>query len=95
MSNPPAPARIPLPRLASVAYILGIPLVLFGGFLNRVQSRYITDGKSNFDWAQNQYIAGTVMLWAGALLLVVALVLTGVRAIAESHLRASQSGQRL
>lgn len=80
----PAPAqRILLPGMAVWFFFLSPFLILFGGFLAWNASRFL-----GFDWANFQFVLGQIGVATGVLFLLVAVILTGVRRIAQQHLDA-------
>ena len=81
-SQPTESPRVYLPGVAVLLFLAAPILVLLGAFLTAARPNY--DG----DWVEALPLVGTVMIWAGAAALMCALILEGVRSIAEQQLHA-------
>jgi len=79
--------RIPMPGVAVFFFFASPVLLLFGGFLARVNAGV------TFDWAVFQTMLGTVMFWVGVAALMSAIVIAAVRTIAQQHLDAVLTAQ--
>ncbi|MBF4635760.1 hypothetical protein ITJ38_15205 [Agreia pratensis] len=106
MTNSPVPPvaqppqqpmpQVSLPRVATVFYGVSPFLLLIGGFFSQVNARY------TFDWAIMMTMIGTIVFWLGAVAFIIAIILSGVRSIAQQQVnillqhdlaRAGQRGQ--
>lgn len=79
-SPEPHPNRISLPALAPTLFVVAALFLPIGAFLGTVNA------ERDFDWAIFQTQLGTAIFWFGAGSLLVALVLVGIRSIAQQHL---------
>ena len=73
--------RILLPGIAILLFIAGPVLIVLGLFLAQPEAQLLS---TNADLP----FVGTVMFWIGVAALVIAVILEGVRAIAQQHLMA-------
>lgn len=87
-ASPPS-SQIRLPRIATGLFIVS-PILLFIGFM----TAFSTQSRDYFERAVNQTTVGTVMLVVGIACLLTALVLVGIRAIAQQHLDAVLQAER-
>lgn len=85
----PRPDRIALPALGSTLFIISFFFIPIGAALGTVNAHY------DFDWASFQTRLGTVIFWFGAASLFAALLLVGIRSIAQQHLDLVLRAQRL
>ncbi|WP_141396651.1 hypothetical protein [Microbacterium gorillae] len=76
-----------LPGVAVWGYVIPPFLILFGGLLYLNASRF-TPNADPFDWVRVQTALGLIGVAIGFGWLLVAVVLTGVRSIAQQHLDA-------
>lgn len=79
-TSEPLSTRIYLPGIAGFFFGASPFLLLIGGFLSRVNAHL------SFDWAVTMTLVGTLGFWAGVLMLSIALILAGVRSIAQQQL---------
>jgi len=95
MTNPaspspePHPNRIALPAVAPTLFVVAVLFLPIGAFLGTVNA------ERDFDWAIFQTQLGTAIFWFGAGSLLAALVLVGIRSIAQHHLDFVLRAQRL
>ena len=81
ISQPSDAPRVYLPGVAVLLFLAAPILVLLGAFLTVANPHY--DG----DWVDALPLIGTIMIWAGVAALMCALILEGVRSVAQQQVQ--------
>ena len=79
-SQPHQPSRVLLPGVALLLFVAGPVLIGIGGYLG------LKHAALTADWALSLARLGSVLFWVGIAALLSALILEGVRSVAQQQL---------